>query len=138
MKNKIIFLNFLIFIIFSINFSYSESRFAGCIIRDQNEYWNQYMSHEIGQSLYVLTTTTTSTNTTTNTTNKTTMSKILGWISIRKRSSSRIQIRDFGLDLPYFHHSSSTSMSMLYAMELLLYHTIQSILCKEIIETKQL
>ena len=28
MKNKIIFLNFLIFIIFSINFSYSESRFG--------------------------------------------------------------------------------------------------------------
>ena len=28
MKNKIIFFNFLIFIIFSINFSYSESRFG--------------------------------------------------------------------------------------------------------------
>jgi len=39
----------------SIHRKYSESRFAGCIVRS-NEYWTNYISKEIGTSLFVLTT----------------------------------------------------------------------------------
>jgi len=66
---------------------YSEERFIGCIIRS-TEYWNEYLKHEIGHKLYVLTSTNSSSSS----------SSILAWISIRSRNG-RFQICDFGIDL---------------------------------------
>jgi GNAT superfamily N-acetyltransferase len=63
-----------------IHKEYSEDRFAGCIIRSM-DYWNEYIRNEIGDSLYVL---------------HTKESKIIAWMSIRKRSNKRFQLRDFG------------------------------------------
>lgn len=63
-----------------IHRKYSEDRFAGCIIRSV-DYWNEYISNEIGDSLFVL---------------HTKENKIIAWMAIRKRSNKRFQLRDFG------------------------------------------
>ncbi|GFH50314.1 hypothetical protein CTEN210_06790 [Chaetoceros tenuissimus] len=59
--------------------SYSQERFCGCIIRT-TEYWNEYIRHEIGDSLFVLTD----------------QEKILAWMSIQQRSETRLRLREFG------------------------------------------
>lgn len=60
---------------------YSERRFAGCVIRSI-EYWNDYLSKDIGDSLYVLV--------------SHEENKIVAWMSIRQRSETRLQLREFG------------------------------------------
>ncbi len=68
-----------------IHQTYSENRFAGCIIRSES-YWNEYLQHEIGRSLYVVTNSCEGEE------------SILGWMSIRPRGG-RFQLREFGVDL---------------------------------------
>ncbi|KAL3944180.1 MAG: hypothetical protein SGBAC_001737 [Bacillariaceae sp.] len=64
--------------------TYSEGTFAGCIVRSP-EYWNDYLSKELGTSLWVLTTTYGS-------------GSIVGWLSLRYRGTDRVQLREFGVD----------------------------------------
>ena len=69
-----------------IHKSYSEDRFAGCVIRSVS-YWNEYISKEIGSSLMVLTIW-----------NEEQRDDIIvGWISICSRND-RFQLREFGVD----------------------------------------
>ena len=68
-----------------IHTQYSEQRFAGCIVRSET-YWNEYIQHEIGSSLYVVTSSVEGED------------FILGWLSIRPRGG-RFQLREFGVDL---------------------------------------
>lgn len=75
---------------------YSEDRFAGCIVRSK-EYWNDYVSNEIGENLFVLTGP---------------ESMILGWISIRLRNG-RYQLREFGLDLDLCTSMALTTANIL-------------------------
>jgi GNAT superfamily N-acetyltransferase len=60
---------------------YSESRFVGCIIRSE-AYWNDYLSKELEDSLFVVT-------------GEDDSSTILGWMSVRFRND-RYQLREFG------------------------------------------
>jgi len=70
-----------------IHQEYSEKRFAGCIIRTV-DYWNDYLSQEIGDSLYVLVSS--------NGGGNENVESIVAWMSVRKRSDVRLQLRDFG------------------------------------------
>jgi predicted GNAT family N-acyltransferase len=63
-----------------IHEEYSQDRLVGCIIRTP-EYWNDYLSKEIGDSLFVLTVEQT----------------IVAWMSIRSRSENRFQLREYGI-----------------------------------------
>ena len=63
-----------------IHEDYSQNRLAGCIIRTP-EYWNEYLSKEIGDSLFVLTV----------------EESIVAWMSIRTRSERRFQLREYGI-----------------------------------------
>jgi hypothetical protein len=60
---------------------YSERRFAGCIVRSE-DYWNHYLSRELGDSLMIL---------------AQGDDKLLAWLSLRQRGD-RMQLREFGLD----------------------------------------
>mmetsp|Transcript_26566 Transcript_26566/g.76723 ORF Transcript_26566/g.76723 Transcript_26566/m.76723 type:complete len:372 (-) Transcript_26566:1240-2355(-) len=64
----------------AIHRRFSESKFAGCICRSDN-YWSNYVSKEIGDSLYVLTKD----------------NAIIGCLSVRVRGD-RIQLREFSVD----------------------------------------
>lgn len=79
-----------------IHKKYSEDRFAGCIIRT-TEYWNEYLKHEIGNSLYVLTDPN---------------SLIVAWMSIRPRNG-KFQIRDYGVDLDHCESINCTIAQIL-------------------------
>jgi len=68
---------------------YSEDRFAGCIIRSE-EYWNEYISREIGKSLFVLTIPNVDAKQDENAT-------IIGWIAVRTHNG-QYQLQDFGVD----------------------------------------
>lgn len=63
-----------------IHEEYSQDRLVGCIIRTP-EYWNDYLSKEIGDSLFVLMVEQT----------------IVAWMSIRSRSENRFQLREYGI-----------------------------------------
>jgi ribosomal protein S18 acetylase RimI-like enzyme len=76
-----------------IHKEYSEDRFAGCIIRSI-DYWNEYICKEIGDSLFVLCINDTSTADSDRSDSDS--DKIVAWMSIRKRSNRRFQLRDFG------------------------------------------
>jgi Predicted acetyltransferase involved in intracellular survival and related acetyltransferases len=67
-----------------IHKEYSQDRFVGCIIRTR-DYWNEYLSKEIGDSMFVLCSD-----------DDQQLDKILSWMSIKDRSDTRIQLRDFG------------------------------------------
>jgi predicted GNAT family N-acyltransferase len=69
-----------------IHKSYSEDRFAGCVIRS-TAYWNEYICKEIGSSLLVLTIPN----------EEQSGDYIVAWISVRPRNG-RFQLRDFGVD----------------------------------------
>jgi hypothetical protein len=62
---------------------YSQSNFAGCIVRSQ-DYWNQYLSQELANSLFVLTADDQG-------------GLIVAWLSLRLRGD-RVQLREFGVD----------------------------------------
>ena len=64
----------------AIHREFSESKFAGCIIRS-DEYWTNYVSKELGGSLYVLTK----------------EDVVVGCLSVRARGD-RYQLREFGVD----------------------------------------
>jgi predicted GNAT family N-acyltransferase len=72
-----------------IHRTFSEQRWAGCILRSE-EYWNDYISHEIGDSLYVM-----EDQAVVDTTTTTTESRIRGWMSLRFRNQ-RYQVQEFG------------------------------------------
>ncbi len=74
---------------------YSEQRFAGCIVRSET-YWNDYVSAELGDTLWVMTTTASSSHE--DDSNTDSEERIIGWISIRKRGD-RYQLREFGVDI---------------------------------------
>ena len=57
------------------------------------EYWNNYLSQELGDSLLVLCY----------------KDKIVGWLSIRPRGENRIQLREFGLDDNSNNHQINTA-----------------------------
>ena len=78
-----------------IHKEYSEDRFAGCIIRSI-DYWNEYICKEIGDSLFVLCINNACARTRTRTRTADGSDTIVAWISIRKRSNKRFQLRDFG------------------------------------------
>jgi predicted GNAT family N-acyltransferase len=65
--------------------TYSERRFAGCIIRTK-DYWNDYLSKELVGSLFVL-----------EQSNNNGKELVVAWLSIRSRGG-RYQLREFGLD----------------------------------------
>lgn len=73
--------------------TYSEHNFAGCIVRSP-EYWNDYLSKELGNTLVL-----------------TTNDKIVAWLSLRPRGD-RVQLREFGVD--------STAIGTAKALDLLL------------------
>jgi predicted GNAT family N-acyltransferase len=85
---------------------YSERRFAGCIVRSL-DYWNDYLQHELSDSLWVLekkTTTTTTTKTTVEDDDNHNMDEkeqqrdvVVAWLSLRERGG-RYQLQEFGLD----------------------------------------
>mmetsp|Transcript_17180 Transcript_17180/g.35955 ORF Transcript_17180/g.35955 Transcript_17180/m.35955 type:complete len:418 (-) Transcript_17180:241-1494(-) len=75
---------------------FSEQRFAGCIIRSET-YWNDYVSAELGDTLWVMTTTSSSYHED-DSKNEDSEERIVGWISIRKRGG-RYQLREFGADI---------------------------------------
>ncbi len=77
-----------------IHKAYSEDRFAGCIIRSE-EYWNNYLRQEIGDSLFVCSVMTDENNDSVE--DKSENSTIVGWMSVRQRSNTRLQLRDFGI-----------------------------------------
>ncbi len=79
-----------------IHKAYSEDRFAGCIIRSE-EYWNEYLSQEIGDSLFVFSVMVDKDNDRVENENENESSTIVGWISVRQRSDTRLQLRDFGM-----------------------------------------
>ncbi|CAB9509268.1 expressed unknown protein [Seminavis robusta] len=63
--------------------AFSESRLAGTIIRSE-QYWNEYLSQELGNSLWVMTTNNNQ--------------QVVAWLSIRPRGDNRYQVREFGWD----------------------------------------
>ena len=73
----------------------SEDRFAGCIVRSE-DYWNEYLSKEIGDSLFVLVFDKNDESINYNV-NDSKSGEILGWISVRQRSGLRVQVRDYGI-----------------------------------------
>lgn len=75
---------------------YSEQRFAGCIVRTET-YWNDYVSAELGDTLWIMTTTSSS-NHEDNSKTGDSEERIVGWMSIRKRGG-RYQLREFGADI---------------------------------------
>lgn len=79
-----------------IHKSYSEDRFAGCIIRT-TEYWNEYLRNEIGDTLFVLTDP---------------AECVIAWLSIRPRNG-RYQICDFGVDIDLCESMNFTTAQIL-------------------------
>ena len=77
-----------------IHQEYSEHRFAGCIIRSV-EYWNEYLSPEIGDSLHVLVRGDNEDG------DSRAKENIVAWMSVRQRYDVRLQLRDFGCDRSY-------------------------------------
>lgn len=64
-----------------LHIAYSQRRFAGCIHRTEN-YWNQYLSQELGNSLWVL---------------ENGHGSIVSWLALRDRGG-RLQLREYGHD----------------------------------------
>lgn len=81
---------------------FSESRFSGCIVRTA-EYWNEYLSVELQNSLWVLEK----------------GGSIVSWLSICPRSG-RLQLREFGID-----NSSTGGVSIAMALSAMLSHASQ-------------
>jgi len=65
-----------------IHQQFSEKSYCGTIIRSK-EYWNNYLSQELENSLWVLTA-------------KADTNAIIAWMSIRSRGESQYQLREFG------------------------------------------
>jgi hypothetical protein len=80
----------------AIHKEYSELRLAGCVIRSK-EYWNEYLSEELGDSLLVLCR----------------ANVVLAWIATRPRGRN-YQVRDFGCKVDLISARSALS-SLLYA-----------------------
>ncbi|CAJ1920270.1 unnamed protein product [Cylindrotheca closterium] len=87
--------------------AYSEDTFAGCIVRSP-EYWNDYLSKELGTSLWVLTSSSISSSD----------NNIVGWLSLRLRGD-RVQLREFGVD--------STAIGVAKVLNLLLPHAMKEL-----------
>eukprot|EP00980_Cylindrotheca_fusiformis_P014734 scaffold4009_cov124-Cylindrotheca_fusiformis.AAC.14 len=66
----------------SLHQEYSESKFSGCIVRSE-AYWNEYLSRELANSLWVLT--------------EKERGTVVAWISLRLRGET-VQLREFGVD----------------------------------------
>eukprot|EP00557_Chaetoceros_sp_GSL56_P011514 CAMPEP_0176487194 /NCGR_PEP_ID=MMETSP0200_2-20121128/5988_1 /TAXON_ID=947934 /ORGANISM="Chaetoceros sp., Strain GSL56" /LENGTH=469 /DNA_ID=CAMNT_0017883979 /DNA_START=31 /DNA_END=1437 /DNA_ORIENTATION=+ len=105
-----------------IHKEYSEDRFVGCIIRSR-EYWNEYLSKEIGDSMFVLYTRSHKKQDTDNTDNNydNDKVKILSWMSLKVRSDTRIQLRDFGCCRK---SCMEENISMVTVFSMLLGHTL--------------
>lgn len=86
----------------SLHRIYSESYFVGCIVRSQ-DYWNQYLSQELANSLWVLT-------------DK--EGVIVAWLSLRFRGE-RVQLREFGVD--------RDKISTAQGLELLMDHAVRQL-----------
>ena len=86
----------------SIHQTFSEQRFAGCIVRS-NEYWNRYLSVEMKGSLLVLEES----------------NVVIAWLSLRLRGD-RFQLREFGFDDTY-----STGIGIDKAFSLLLAQAVK-------------
>jgi hypothetical protein len=79
---------------------YSELRFAGCVIRSK-EYWNEYLSEELGDSLLVLCR----------------ANVVLAWIATRTRGGRKYQVRDFGCKVDLISVRSALSSLLYVALE---------------------
>lgn len=90
---------------------FSEERFTGCIIRSE-EYWTNYLSKELGGSLFVL-----CQKEDNNNDNNNNNGKIVAWLSIRPRGIDRYQLREFGMD--------EETITIVTALPMLLAHAIQ-------------
>ena len=79
---------------------YSEQRFI--TIQRSERYWNEYVSQELGDTLWVLLARRDEENQP--------ESRIVAWISIRKRGESTYQLREFGVDrkINYLNDSVTT------------------------------
>lgn len=82
--------------------TYSESTFSGCIVRTA-EYWNEYLSNELGDSLWVLTGGS---------------NVAVAWLSLRRRGD-RVQLREFGADV--------TTIAVAEALDQLLSHALNEL-----------
>lgn len=87
---------------------FTELRFAGSIIRSKR-YWNEYLSKELGGTLWVL---------------KSLSGSLTAWISVRIRGENICQIREFGCDLEVFEDNSVFAR----VFSLLLYQATQKLL----------
>lgn len=92
-----------------IHKEYSQDRFVGCIIRTR-DYWNEYLSKEIGDSMFVLCSD-----------DEQQHDKILSWMSIKVRSDTRIQLRDFGCCK---NSCRTENISMATVFSMLLHHIL--------------
>ena len=93
----------------SLHQTYSEQNFVGCIVRSI-EYWNEYLSYELKDSLWVVVVED-------NNNNSSSSDLIVAWLSIRPRGgNNRFQLREFGID--------NTKITTAKALDLLLLHAI--------------
>jgi len=82
---------------------YSEQRFAGCIVRSE-QYWNEYISKELEDALFVLTEEGKDVDR---------ENEIRAWLSIRERGAGRFQVREFGL-CPAYRREQAQQQRMGY------------------------
>jgi hypothetical protein len=98
-------------VLMELHQTYSEHRFAGCILRSQ-DYWSNYVSQELQGSLWVVIIQQGS--------NK--EESILGWLSIRPRgvddnNKTRYQLREFGCSTPSVNAHAAMGRLLATAME---------------------
>ena len=87
--------------LYKLHHEYSEQRFI-TIVRSL-QYWEEYVSAELDDTLWVLTSSSKNDDT------------IIAWMSIRRRGEDRYQLREFGMD-----KSSTSAPQTLFALKHLL------------------
>lgn len=92
----------------NLHSKYSEERLAGCILRSK-EYWNDYLSKELADSLFVL------------------VSKegnLLSWLSLKASNAGDLFcVQEFGIDLSFLKQQKSLTMDRVVAN--LIVHAIE-------------